>query len=957
MKRLNLIILITFLIGCCCKVYSQDGYIVKGKVINAADDRPLEMVNLGIKELNLWTCSDVNGEYILKNIPAGTYTLQASYVGFELYNQKLVVPMKGQNIIKMVATSLELDEIVVVAKEGKKLTSTTEINSSTLEHIQATDLTDVMQLMPGNITMNPKLNDPKQFAIREIVSPNKSADAMAGLGTQIIIDGAPISNDANLQVTSTANVVSGNIIENFSTSASSGVDTRNIAVENIESIEVVRGIASAEYGDVLSGIVKVNLKKGFTPWSVKAKFDPSIKQFYLGKGIKLPKEGGALNFDVDFLKSLDDPRFPYKTFYRLNGSVIYSNTFFKQTKPLNLNFSANFWNSTDSHKHDPDMLKFEDQESTDKNLSLGLSGKWYINSKFLTSLNYNFSGNIQHQLNKVTKLENKQGVTAYFSSLVSGEFEGQYLPTRYISEYTIDGQPYYLDGRLTGIKTFSISNNGFNNLKIGLEYKLNGNKGEGRNYTSEYPPSLDFDRARSYKDIPAMHQIAYYLEDELALFIGNTKLDLQAGLRFTNLQPDNLFISSVNNTQLDPRFNLKYTILNKESKSKGLNLFDIRFGYGLFSKSPTLLHFYPDKKYADRVSFNYYDLPNRLLVGTTLVIDDTRNYDLKSAINKKIETGFDLKIGNVDIMITGFYENMKNGFTLLQTYRPFIFNVYDKIPAGLAPYYLPGIGVAYNDPLNNQQVLVPYTKDTIWISYSYPTNSKYCSKKGIEYSIDLGEIRPLRTSFIVDGAYLWVKKQDMADYLDLPSGNYLGDQHPYVGLYPGGKGDINQRFNTNIRIITHIKELRMVVTLTTQIIWFEKKQNIYEDENGNVLIYTKIPVNNVYEEISQIKYVNPYGYFDHSNSYHIFDPSSATHKPLSDLIINSPTTYSYASLKYPFLHQINLKLTKEISKNINLSFYVNNFTNYRPLQNLGFDNYTRSRNDNIYFGAELKVKI
>ena len=48
--------------------------------------------------------------------------------------------------------------------------------------------------------------------------------------------------------------------QGISTSAGTGIDARQIAVDNIESIEVIRGIASAEYGDLNSGAVIVKNK-------------------------------------------------------------------------------------------------------------------------------------------------------------------------------------------------------------------------------------------------------------------------------------------------------------------------------------------------------------------------------------------------------------------------------------------------------------------------------------------------------------------------------------------------------------------------------------------------------------------------------------------------------------------------------------------------------------------------
>ncbi len=231
-------------------------------------------------------------------------------------------------------------------------------------------------------------------------------------------------------------------------------------------------------------------------------------------------------------------------------------------------------------------------------------------------------------------------------------------------------------------------------------------------------------------------------------------------------------------------------------------------------------------------------------------------------------------------------------------------------------------------------------------------------KRGIEYSLDFGNLKALRTSFVVDGAYLWVKKQDMADTPYKPVTSYLNVPYPLVGVYPGGSGDIDQRFNTNIRTVTHIKELRMVITLTTQIIWFEKTQEIYEDEDGNPLIYTEVPVDNVYEDRTQIKYINPMGYYDLTGTYYVFDPATAVSKPYSDLKDRLGNPYYFVQRTYPPVFQLNLRMTKELSDGASLSFYVNNITNYKPLQKIGglINSYVR-RNQSIYFGAELKLKF
>ena len=68
----------------------------------------------------------------------------------------------------------------------------------------------------------------------------------AAFGTAVEVDGVRIGNNGSF----------GNM---------NGVDTRNITVADIESVEVITGVPSAEYGDLNSGMVKIHTRKGKTP--------------------------------------------------------------------------------------------------------------------------------------------------------------------------------------------------------------------------------------------------------------------------------------------------------------------------------------------------------------------------------------------------------------------------------------------------------------------------------------------------------------------------------------------------------------------------------------------------------------------------------------------------------------------------------------------------------------------
>ncbi|HCY73485.1 MAG TPA: TonB-dependent receptor, partial [Rikenellaceae bacterium] len=103
--------------------------------------------------------------------------------------------------------------------------------------------------------------------------------ATSALGTKFVIDGHPINNDANLQSTPAYSSYGSSYV-NF------GTDMREISTEDIENVEIVRGIASVKYGDLTSGLVNIIRKKGGNDIHARFKSDMKSKLFYIGKGFE-----------------------------------------------------------------------------------------------------------------------------------------------------------------------------------------------------------------------------------------------------------------------------------------------------------------------------------------------------------------------------------------------------------------------------------------------------------------------------------------------------------------------------------------------------------------------------------------------------------------------------------------------------------------------------------------------
>jgi outer membrane receptor protein involved in Fe transport len=877
---------IVLLLGVALVLTGQTRSSMQGKIICRNTGEPVMMATVVVKELNIWATTNDSGDFVLRNVPSGTYSLVVSCLGFIEHEHQVTFPVREEKVTILIdEATLAIEDVVVTAKEGRRIASGSVIEQSAIQHVQPTDLSDVLQLLPGQTALNPDLSSPKQLTVREIIRKDGYiGDNMASLGTLLIVDGAPVSNDANMQFLKTTGASTG-VTAGFATTASGGTDVRQIAVDNIETIEVVRGIAGVENGDMLSGAVKVTMKKGKTPFTAKIKTDPY-------------------------------------------------------------------------------MLDIEDYEAKDQGLSMNLNAKWAMNSTVLTNLNLMVSGNIQHQVgHEVTMEEIPSGAQPQPVAYEPGENQVPILPSSYISDLTIDGRPYYYNVKLSGNRSFNIGKI-LSNIVAGVDYKLIGNNGLGRVYDLSRPPvptgGTDA-RPRSYKDIPSLGQLAYYAEENLGIPLGKTRLDLQAGLRFTNVQPEGIFRSKEETTMLDPRFNARYTVIDN---GKGaLSHLAFRGGYGLFSKAPSLLYLYPDRAYWDKTGLSYYDpvAQRGLFVVTTKIFENPRNENLIPAVNRKIEGGFDLTIKDIDLNVTLYSEKMENGFSFESYYENFIFNRYTQpLQNGLELYFVPGSGVFYLDPVSGTEVQLPVVQDTVFVSFTYPGNGTMTTKRGVEFTLDLGTVRSLRTSFIIDGAWMTVKRQTTLGDLTKPSsGSIGGKEFPMVALYPAGYGSIDKRFNTNIRTITHIRELRMVASVTTQIIWMDRDQSVWDDPDGNPLFYTDPAVDDPYGDKLLPKYVDPLGYYDRQMVYHDFDRALAVTKPYSDLIKRYNTPWYFAETGYPPYFVINFKLTKEITDKANISFYANNITNRNPLikQRGGAPEVYARRNPPLYFGAEIKIKF
>jgi len=903
---------------------------------------PVEFATVQVLPQGSVTTTNPKGEFSFERLAPGKVSVKIQFLGMEDLDTTLV--LVAGKVTKehfyMTSSSFRLTEVSVVAKESKAGQATaSNISRQAMDHLQATSVADLMQLLPGGQIVNPSFENATSFSIRNISgSVGKKGSAgteMNSLGTAIYVDGSPLSNNANLQTLSPA--ISGSGFDfseyNGGTAPNFGVDLRMLSTDNIESVEVIRGIPSVEYGDLTSGAVIIRSKAGKEPLNIRFKTDPSIYQVSVGKGFNLGGKKGNLNISGDYAYSVKEPTESYAYYQRATAKLLYSNLF----KNLSSTTSFDFALGKDTRELNPDDQRNQTSSGAkDIELRLNTTGTWNINKGWLNNIKYSLSGTYKDKHSYKEELlsnafaaysmattdgailSNKAGQKVYdaagkeITNIPSSESShyATYLPNEYFSRYDIYGKEVNVFAKVNA--TFSKRLGNINNrIIVGADFKTDGNLGDGKKYDLTNPPLRSSynasSRPREYSDIPFITQFGMYAEENFNWQIEERELNLQGGARFDNVSDKSI---------VTPRINASFDILPKK--------LTLRVGYGITAKAPTTLYLHPENAYFDFVNYNTLNsstvpAAEQLLVATTKVFN-TENSDLKIASNEKKEIGLDLKWKKMRFSVTAYDENLKNGYGMGSVFKLLDYVQYEKDPQSVA---------------GSVPLLKVKSTDKVFVKYSTPKNDMRSHNRGIEFDFDLGRIDAIRTSFVLNGA--WIRSTNWSESNTYSTSTNLNNLERNIGVYAAGQTkEERERFNTTLRVTHNIPSLGFVVTLTTQVNWIYKEWN------------------NIGNDSTFVSYISRV-----DGKTYAFDQSLADDPEFSYLKEGHSATRFIGESWFPTV-LFNLNLTKEIGNMLRASFYANNMFQSKP-------RYESKRtpgsytviNDKtpLYFGFELAVTI
>lgn len=908
----KLIFIAFFISGLCSALFAQTDKATVEGVVRDSDGKPLSFATMFIAELGTGVSTDLEGKFRFTGTKGTEYTLNVSYLNHVDKEVKVKAGSPEPLVIVLEEQSYELAEVVVMADYKKNQGSTAVINQQALEHIQPTSVADVLSLIPGGLFRESSATGFNRISLRQ-----SGSDDNTSLGMAVVMDGIPQDNDgfrASIPGLST---------DEYSDrlGMNRGIDLKTLSTDHIRKIEIVKGISSAKLGNLSSGVIQTTSKIGITPAQLRMKVDPLTKLIYLGKGFRISPKMGYLHTGIDYTSVYDDRRDPMSKYSRLTGQVTYNNSVDVGDKTLFLFFKLSEVYTLNQAKED-ELTQDYNESFRNKYSRTGASfkaqmydlGKIVDNVEFIASADYTYDLIDRNRL--------VQTGTPLPSPLATeeGESEGIYLPSTYYSPFQIENKPLSLLTQLNAESLFETRS--FRHKVIyGLSWKRTKNYGEGVMVDMTRPPypgNNEYVRPVPNRSIPALSVGAAYAEEQLKHSNRWFDFELNAGVRFTQMFNLDTKYTELRKLQVEPRINAALSFNIDLAGGKSLrNMF--RFGFGQENKLPTLDYIYPDRVYKDMIVLNAYtkqDDPFNHLITYTKIYDVTNN-SLRPNRNTKYEAGWDVEYEGYSLSLTFFKEHSDRGFESVAEYSPVRYTRYvDPID---------GQPIVGRRPEKEDYVADPYAT---FVDMDIVRNSMKVEKKGLEYLLRFPKIIPLSTTVEINGAYYDTRYSSGAPLQYHPAFRDDDRPQPYVGIYR--RQDITRQriFNTNLWFNTNIPRYKMIFTTFFQFIWLNEEMRINRDEYPSAYFDTDGRMHTVDDRILQsIK--DGHTVWRH---YHIYKEDFSETLPVS--------------------LTVNFKVTKEFSRMIRASFFVNNILDINPL-------YKNRYNQNVrvwqksFFGAEM----
>ena len=547
-KFLLILILISF------QIFAGTTGKLTGKVADAQTGDPLPGANILINETNLGGAADVNGNFIILNIPPGNYTVKVSYLGYEtvlMEGVKIIVDQTTNLPVWLKPKSIEVGEIVVVARTPliqKDLTSTISVlTREEIEALPVSTFTDLLSLQAGVVGSGSNLHirGGRSNEVAYLVDGMYVQDPLlGGLATQI-------NNDA------------------------------------IQEMSLLSGTFNAEYGNALSGVVNIVTRDGSNHYSGKLEYRTS--EFGVDRYADLHEaringslSGPLFTNDLKFFLSGESDRngsyLPFGYAKEKTGLAKLTASPIPGIKISLLNRGSIRASQGYSHSYKFIPDQYLRRRSDSWQSALTFTHTIVENFFYDLRLSY-FNQGFYSGIDKDTADYLPTSDWQYFSDIGNGfEFYSRADPVEVRDSRTVTA-----DAKLDAVWQIG----SLNEVKFGGAYKKHWLK-----YFNVYDPTRNYPYINDYSTNP--FEMAVYAQDKiefpyLVINVGLRYDYLNANAEFRNNPLDPLSILKVKpRSQLSPRIGIAHPISDRTK---------LHFAYGHFFQNPEYQFLFENRQY------------------------------------------------------------------------------------------------------------------------------------------------------------------------------------------------------------------------------------------------------------------------------------------------------------------------------------------------------------------------
>ncbi len=964
---------------------------LSGRVTDARTGEAVCGAAIVVGKSRLWAVSDHEGRYLIPAIADRQIELRVTCLGYVACTVPLTL-RDGENTLDLTLreANLSIDEVVVTAQTRTETSGSSQvIDRRTIEHAQLINICNIGSLLPGGKTVGDQ-NLAAGGSRIALHAGSGSEMGHASFGTAVELDGMRIGNNATLAETR-------------------GADLRNLGVSNIESVEVVTGIPSVEYGDLSNGIVKLRTRRGRTPFIVEMTVEPRTRQMAVSKGFLLGRRGseraGILNVNAERARSITNLASPHTAYDRNNLNPTYPNTFRdRRERPLQLTASVAGNLGGYNSEADPDEFKKTYTRTRDYTARGNVRLEWLLDKRWISNLLVQASASYSDKLTETNENRNSASTQPYIHATQAGYHIAERYDDNPAADIILSPTGYWYTLSRTDSKplTYAVKvradwnrrvRGTVSRLLLGGEMTGSGNLGRGLYYTDmRYAPTW---REYRYDRLPFMHNAALFAEEQLTLPVARgSLLRMTAGLRAEATGIRRSEYGTV--ASLSPRLNAKYVLW--EDRRSLVSDLAVRIGWGKSVKQPSFQTLYPAPSYSDRLAF----APGTTADGTSFYAYYTQpttpawNPDLKWQYTVQQEVGIEATLRDTRIAVTLFRNRTVNPYMSRTIYTPFTYKLTTQadleagctIPSADRIYSIDretGVVTVLDRTGAQAPQTIGYRERNTFVAQTQYTNGSPVVRCGVDFTVDFAQINPLRTRIRLDGNYYRYKGVNLTEVAStLSSAASMADGSPYkyIGYYVGAtsvsNGSLEKQVNLNMTVVTHIPRIRMIFSVRLESTLCDFSRNLSEYGDGSPRGYllagssdyfgTSAPLNDrgryvaVYPEYytaweapdERIPFAEKFAWAR--------DNDPALYQELAKLVVKSNTSYYFDTNRISASFAVNFNLTKEIGRFASITFYARNF-----LHNMGRVRSSQTglesslfgsgRIPQFYYGLSLRLKL